>query len=459
MKRQISCLIIALLLFSLLFAPQSMVYADTSYPAPPQIAGESAILMEAETGAVLYEHNSNEKLYPASITKIMTGLLAIENLSMEDTVQYSSNMLSVLPFDAAKLGVVNGEIMSIKNCMYALLLRSCNDVAVGLAYKISGSEEDFVKLMNERAKKAGAINSNFMNSTGLQDTNHYTTAYDMALITKAAISNPVFCEISGTSGYTLGATNVSKEQNIVNRHRLLVSTDSKYYSAAIAGKTGYTDEAGRTLVTVAKKNGITLICVILKSDDEHVYDDTRNLFEYGFNNFSKVNISDNETRFSQNSKDFFVHMSDIFVTTGVMLSIKTDDYVILPKDYSFDMLDYELDYEEDTSSGKVAKITYSCQGKKMGDGTLLITKAAENDVAIAPLLNDTQADKNKETNAIPINIWFLVGAIVIAVLLVLYIVYLIKTREKRKRNRERRKMFTESKKRFRRRKRRPIKFR
>lgn len=462
MKKKISQILIIIFIVGSLFTNNSIVYGETTYPKAPEIYGGSAILMEAETGAILYEKNSHERLFPASITKIMTGLLAIENLSMDDTVTYTSEMLSALPGDAAKLGVVNGETMSVKDSMYALLLRSSNDVAVGLAYKVAGTEEAFAKMMTERAKKAGTLDTSFMNSTGLEDPNHYTTAYDMALITKTAVNNPVFCQISGTSDYVLGETNKSPEkQSIVNRHRMLVTSDIKYYPYAIAGKTGYTDEAGRTLVTVAKRNGITLVSVIMKSDDEHVFDDTRMLFEYGFNNFSKVNISDNETRFSQNNQDFFVKMSDIFVTTGAMLTIDSNDYVIIPKDYTLDMLKYEIAYEDNTSLGKVAKITYYCNDLIMGTASLIISKSSDGESTVAPMLNNnnTEETNNRVLDVIPVNIWVLVAGIVLLILLVVYIVYLIKTREKRKRNRERKKLFKESKKRYRRRKRRPIKFR
>ena len=214
--------------------------------------GKSAILMEPDTGAILYSNNPDEKLYPASITKILTGLLAVENLNLSDTITITREMTDSVPSDAAKQGISPGEVITVKDCIYSLMLRSNADMAVALAYAVAGSEEAFAKMMTERAKSIGPENTNFVNSTGLHDANHFTTARDMALITKEAISNPTFSAIWGTEEYTMSATNMEESFTIWNRHDMLVSGRANYYQYAIGGKTGYTDEAGRTLVTDRK---------------------------------------------------------------------------------------------------------------------------------------------------------------------------------------------------------------
>lgn len=458
MKKRICFLLTIILIINIwAFCPETSF--ATEYPAVPEVSGESAVLMEADTGAVLYEKNSHKKLYPASITKIMTGLLAIENCNMDDVVTYSGQALSSLPYDAAKLGLVSGEEMTVKDSLYALLLRSCNDVAVGLAYNVSGSEEEFARLMTKRAQELGATDTNFVNSSGLQDENHYTTAYDMALITKAAIANPVFTEISGTEKYVLPVTNrCDLERTQINRHQMLVSTSGSYYSYAVAGKTGYTDEAGRTLVTVAKKDGKTLICVFMNTTDEEVYNDTRNLFEWGFNYFEKVSIADNEVRFNQDKRDFFVKMQDVFINAGSLISIGKGDYVMLPKGADMNELRYEMEYADDTSKGEIARIKYYFENRYMGSTSLSIGQNQEETGSVSPVRNDGNTDGTKIAN-IPINIWLVVLFAILVTVLIVYAVYMVKTREKRRRKRERRKVFKESKQRFNRRKRRKVKFR
>ncbi len=458
MKKKLSFfLVIIFIINTLALNPDTSFAAE--YPAAPEVSGSSAILMEADTGAVLYEKNSHKKLYPASITKIMTGLLTIENCNMEDIVIYSGKALSSLPFDAAKLGLVSGEEMTVKDSLYALLLRSCNDAAVGLAYHISGSEEEFAKLMTKRAKELGATDTSFVNASGLQDENHYTTAYDMAMITKAAINNPIFAEISGTESYVLPTTNkCNVERTQVNRHQMLVSTSTNYYPYAIAGKTGYTDEAGRTLVTVAKKDGKTLICVFMNSTDEEVFNDTKNLFEYGFNHFDKVNIAENETRFNQDTKDFFVKMKDVFVNQGGLLNVGKGDYVMVPEGASMSDLKYEVEYLDDTSKGEVAQVKYYFGNKYMGSTKLSIEQKQEETGNVSPVKTEQDNESSKIAN-IPINIWLFILGILVLIGIIVYIVYFIKTKDKRKRKRERRRVFKESKQRFKRRKRRKIKFR
>lgn len=457
MKKKL-CFFLAIIFIinTILLFPGTSFAAE--YPVAPEVSGKSAILIEADTGAILYEKNSHEKLYPASITKIMTGLLTIENCNMDDMVTYSGQALATLPFDAAKLGLVNGESMSIKDSLYSLLLRSCNDVAVGLSYHISGGEEEFAKLMTERAKSLGALDTNFVNASGLHDDNHYTTAYDMALITKAAIANPIFTEISGTQQYALSPTNMCDiSRNQVNRHLMLVSTSANFYAYAIAGKTGYTDEAGRTLVTVAKKDGKTLICVFMNSTDEQVFNDTKNLFEYGFNHFSKVNIAENETRFNQDASDFFVKMKDVFVNQGSLLNVGRGDYIMLPNDTSMSDLEYKIEYLDDTSKGDIANVKYYFGDKYMGSTKLSVEQRKEDVGNVSPVKEESEDNNTKIAN-IPINVWIFVGGIVVLICIIIYIVYLVKTKEKRKRKRERRKVFKESKKRFKRRKNKKIKF-
>ncbi len=430
------------------------VQGDSFYPTPPEISGEAAVLIDADTGAVLYDRNCHERLYPASITKIMTGILAIENCSMSDKITFTSDIIDALPYDAAKLGAIVGEELTVKDSLYALFIRSYNDVAMGLAYTVSGDEQEFAKLMTEKAKAVGALDTNFVNASGLHDENHYTTSYDMAMITKYAIQNPVFMEITGTYEYTLGPTNrYFEDRYFLNRHNMLVPNRKEYYSYAVSGKTGYTDEAGRTLVTVAKKDGRTLIAVIMKSDDEHIYEDTKKLFEYGFGHFSNISVADNETRFSENKNSFFVNMKDAFVFGGTLFRITKGSYVTLPESVTINDLSYDIELFDGSSNGIIGKVKYYYLDKYMGEATIGLEISESNEEEIAPLLGENVQAEDEDVSDIPINIWILIAVIIGVILLIIWIIYLIKTKESRKRKRERKRIFRESKKRFKRRKR------
>ncbi len=270
-----------------------------TYPAPPNIVSAGAILMDADTGAILYEKDAYSQYYPASITKIMTCLLAIENLSLDQTITFESKIFEELPWDAALLGVKRGESLTVRDCLYGLMLRSGNEVAVALAIEIAGSEEAFGEMMTARAKEMGAKDTVFTNASGLHQDTHHTTPYDMAIIAREAIKNATFAEVWGTPYYTMPATDMSEAYNITNRHKMLTDITVEYYEYAKGGKTGYEDLAKRTLVTHAQKDGMSLICVIMLDEEGNYYKETEELMNYGFTNFKKVRVVDEENRFGE----------------------------------------------------------------------------------------------------------------------------------------------------------------
>lgn len=432
-KQNKNYLSITFLMLSVIFlcalSPLS-IYAEDSYasasiaswPTPPEIDGAAAILMDAESGAILYSKNAQDILYPASITKIMTGLLSMEHLNMNDTITYNDQILNQLPSDAAKLGLVSGETTTIKDALYALLLRSANEVAIGLAIEVSGSEEAFAELMTQRAADAGALNTHFANASGLHDENHYTTAYDMAMIAKAAMSNSEFSTIWGSENYTLSPTNMSEGYRIWHRHALLLSNSPNYYAYAIGGKTGYTDEAGRTLVTAAQKDGLTLICVIMKSDDEHIFSDTSSLFDYGFNHFTKVNIGESETRFGSGSEGIPI-INKLYGTDSGIFSLSNDP-VLIPSGVSLSEIPYQLDFFDTPQNNVVATITYSYEGNYLGKASLMMNLSNNSQSSLSgPQKNDTVKDsvaEIKETTSI--NIYLLAGSIIAVIIIVFVLI-------------------------------------
>ena len=246
----------------------------------PQIASEAAILYDATTGQVLYGKNQDKVLYPASTTKLMTALLTVENLQLTDTVTYSQTATHGLESGASNVQLDTGDTLTVKDSLYALLLKSACEVANGLAEKVAGTQTAFAQRMNQRAKELGCKNTNFTNASGLNDANHHTTVYDMALITKAALDNETIRTINMTQSYTLPAAKNRGQLKIVNGHKMLNPSDSRYYQGVIGGKTGYTSKAGNTLTTAMIKDGHELIAVVFKSTQKQ-YDDTKALFDYG----------------------------------------------------------------------------------------------------------------------------------------------------------------------------------
>lgn len=285
------------LVFLMLF--QITAYADVAQSSSaaaisePTIQSEGAVVIEASTGTVLYGKNQNTRYYPASITKLMTALLVLENCQLADTVIFSKTATENLESGAVTLKLTEGDKLTVEQCMYGLLLKSANEVANGLAEKVSGSVSNFASLMNQKAAALGCTGTHFVNPNGLNDNNHYTTAYDMALIARAAFQNDTLRKIDTTLSYQFPATKNAGERTITMGHKMMYSSDSRYYPGIIGGKTGYTSKAGNTLVTGAEKNGVRLIAVVLKSKSTH-YTDTKALLDYGFAKVAAGAISGNQ---------------------------------------------------------------------------------------------------------------------------------------------------------------------
>lgn len=260
----------------------------------PDIHAESAILIDAKNKSILYEKNAHEKYYPASITKLMTALLTIENLLPTDVITFSEDAIYGIERGSSHIGLDIGEQITVDQALHALLLMSANEVANGLAEEVSGSIENFAIKMTERAKELGAKNTNFINPHGLHDDNHYSTAYDMALITSQIYNHPYFLEIMGHTTYQIPPTNKTSEIRYLSQQHGLMNqlrNSVLYRSDVVGGKTGYTDIARHTLVTIAKKGDIDLIVVILKSEKDTLYQDTNTLLDYGFNSYRNVTLN------------------------------------------------------------------------------------------------------------------------------------------------------------------------
>ncbi len=255
--------------------------ASTAEIAKPEVAAEGAVLLNAATGEVLFGKNQDKQFYPASITKVMTALLTIEHCSLNEVVTFSESATTNLESGAVALGVSAGDQLTVEQSLYGLLLKSANEIGNGLAEHVSGSVSAFADLMNAKAAELGCKNTHFANPHGLNNENHKTTPYDMALILRAAVANDTFRKIDTTTSYEFPAIKNAAAHTITMGHKMMYPTDSRYYEGIIGGKTGYTSKAGNTLVTAVERDGVRLIAVVMKASGTH-YTDTKAMLDYGF---------------------------------------------------------------------------------------------------------------------------------------------------------------------------------
>lgn len=255
--------------------------------AAVSVTAEAAILMDAASGDILYEKNADQKMYPASITKLMTILLALENGNLTDEITFSHEAVYSIEPGSAHIAIQEGETLTLEQALRAIILRSANEASNGVAEYVDGSVEAFAAHMTARAKELGCTNTNFVNANGLHDENHYTTAHDMALIAKELLTHPEYRQMMSETYYEIPPTNLQEETRYLHgQHQMLNSNSLYYYAPAVGGKTGYTSEALNTLVTYADQDDMELIAVVLKCNGADHYTDSTALFQYGFENFS-----------------------------------------------------------------------------------------------------------------------------------------------------------------------------
>ena len=258
----------------------------------PQIEGESAILVDMFTGAVLYSKNADKAQYPASITKIMTALLGCEKLNpSQKFAMTASAARSITETNSSSIYADTDEEFTIEQALMAVMLQSANEMTLAVAELTSGSTKKFVEQMNLKARQLGCTNTHFNNPNGLPDEIHYTTASDMAKIARAAWFNPTFRKFASTQYYEIPPTNKFAETRYLLNHHKMMKGQTYAYDGVLGGKTGYTEVAGNTLVTYAKNDNTYLVSVVLQSVNG-AYSDTKALLDYGFNNFSRTAVKD-----------------------------------------------------------------------------------------------------------------------------------------------------------------------
>ncbi|MBR2765698.1 MAG: D-alanyl-D-alanine carboxypeptidase [Blautia sp.] len=268
-------------------------YSD--WPAGPDISAASAIVMEDSTGTILYAKNMDTPVDPGSAVKILTVMLALEKAKLTDEVTMTETGVQGVTEGGLNISSQVGEIFTIEQCAYAVILASANDVALQLAEHISGSVDAFVQLMNSRAAELGCTGSHFTNPTGLEDPAQYSTAHDLAMIMQTALRNEDFRKIISATTYTIPATNMSGGDRTLSTSFSMVNTaGSDYYSGTLGGKQGYTGTAGATILCAAQRKGMTLICAILQGTSDSVSYEAASLLDFGFGTFNILSLGNDD---------------------------------------------------------------------------------------------------------------------------------------------------------------------
>lgn len=288
MKTIMRKLLTILLLYTILFSNSISTIINAQ---GLEISAQSAILLDVKTGTILFEKNKDEKKFPASTTKIMTALLALEKCkNLNDKIKMSHDAIYNLEPGSSHIAMNEGETLTVEQALYGLLVASANEVANAISEYVSKDTASFCKLMNSRAKQLGCKNTNFVNPHGFHNENHYTCANDLALIMKQAIKYEKFNQIIATKRYEIPPTEKQPEPRILYNTNKMIQGGKFFNENVVGGKTGYTNEAGHTLVTYAKKNDIQLICVVMGEENTNAYTDTNKLLDYGFADFHDVEL-------------------------------------------------------------------------------------------------------------------------------------------------------------------------
>ena len=433
-KNKILPLLISLCLLFSLFAP-----AASALDEPPLHSAKAVVLADMDSGRLLYEMNKDEQRAPASLTKIMTVMLAVEALergevSLDEMVTAQADCLAGLNTDSSTSGIQPGEIISYQDLLYCAMVHSANEACNILAHRVSGSVPAFVELMNRRAAELGCTSTHFSDPNGLSNENHYTTAYEMYLITREALEHPLFAEICNTRGYDMAATNLSQARSFANSNAL-ITADSEYgssyvYPAASGVKTGFTQLAGYCLVSTAEKDGVRLLAVVMGCDgwlnagiDEYEnFTDTISLYNWAFSNFSyrqAVSSLSTVTRVEVENA----------VETDAYASLRPQNDVTLPKDLSLESVELSPTiYTEKL----VAPIE---AGTVLGRAEILIDGRSYGSVDLVNALKVELSRKefvNRRVHETFSSPWIIVLIVVLAILAIGYLTLVLRYRAQRR---------------------------
>lgn len=348
MKLKLKCkkLIIFFFIVILILSNLSFVFAASE---EPNLVSEAAILIDNKTGKILYGKNENEKMYPASTTKIVTAILTLENCNLDEVVTVSYDAAMSIPDGYSSASLQIGEQLTIEQLLQLLLVHSANDAANVLAEYVGGSIESFVSMMNTKVHELGLSNTHFTNAYGMHDDNHYTTAQDLSSIMKYCIKNENFRRIAGSASCVLPATNKYGTRRYTSTNELIIPNNSNYYSYLTCGKTGYTSQAGDCLVSCSYKDNLELICVVLGGKTINGvstrFSETKALYQYGYRNYSVKTIL--------NANDMVTQIevpNGIKETRNLNLLANSSIHALLENNVLVDNLPFEINLRENINA-------------------------------------------------------------------------------------------------------------
>lgn len=397
---------ISLALLLALAIPSQTASAAEEWPENVSIEADAGIVMDAASGTVLYGKNIHETYAPASITKVLTSIIVLERCDLDEVVTFSKNAVYNVEADSSSAGYDTGDTATVKDCLYALLLKSANESANALAEHTAGSTEAFAELMNEKAEELGCVDSHFANPSGLNDENHYVSAYDMALITRYAFQNETFREIASTTYYELPPNARNPEGlGVSPGNKMIKKNFPEYRPDVIGGKTGYTSIALNTLVIGARQDDTELITVVLHSNGT-TYSDTSRLLDFGFQNFRSVPLAGNDTSWEQLSSSLTI--AGLPTSQAPALTVDTDSRIVLPNNAEFDETTSQISFElpENAPENAIAAIHYFLGDHEAGTAWLTLGTEAKDSASPIPaellkIVPDTiaQADFQESASA------------------------------------------------------------
>ncbi len=395
--------------------------SQVKWPDGPKVGSKSAVLMDVNSGTILYDKKGNTKHYPASITKIMTALVALEHSDLSETVTFSQKAVAESYGGTSSISRDVGEKMTMEETLYGMMLESANECAWAIAEHVGGTEENFIKMMNDKARELGCTHTHFHNPNGLPDDEHWTTALDMARISRAAYQNPTFARICGTKHYIIPPTNKHKDKTYLNNHHCMLNfyhTSRYLYDYCVGGKTGYTTKAHSTLVTYGKKNGMTLVCVVMCAKNPDHWNDTRKLLDWGFKNFKYVKIS--ELKDLSQSTDLLGNT--LYGADSTLIAPDQDASVMLPK--KADPSDVKLTVEKSASSDKsiVGLLVFTYGNKRIGSCRLNSTESRNS---LYPFHN-LSASKGAGSPVLQLNVLLIIIAALVALAIAIGIFFLFR---------------------------------
>lgn len=356
----------------------------SEFPVPK---AKAAIVLDTRSGDIIYSLNPDEKVYPAGLTNIMTAILTIEAKSLADTCTVTEEALSGITYDQPQLGMQVGDVYTVEQLLHAIILNSNNDASNVLAIAVSGSVDEFVKKMNEKAKDLGLSDTNFTNPSGLHNENHYTTASDMAYLAKYAMQNSTFASIAKTPKYTLPPTGSrTQDKTLLSTNHLISRYKYPYhfYANATGLKSGNSDDAGYCLAATATKNGFSVMSVIMGAQNQdanekaYSFRDAIKIFDYVFDTYQSVLLAkegdvlhDSKVREAKNS-------------TRLALTVASDVYATLKKTEDKDLIKSDVEVTEDIKApikqGQAfGKVTFSYNGRKLKTVDLVAANEVKRD--------------------------------------------------------------------------------